>query len=88
LQYFQLFEEVIPRLHAVINQILEDAKSCQEKKVDAEKVEKYATKLLEADKFLIDKLYIVQVASVEGWKLANQVKFNMAGTKDFTKMTR
>jgi len=45
-------------------------------------VEGYKKKLLEADKFIIERLYIVQLASVEGWKLANQVRFNREGEKE------
>lgn len=47
--------------------------------LDKATIEKLSGKLLEADKFLIDKLYLVQIASVQGWKLANQVKFNLEG---------
>lgn len=82
LQYFQLFEEVIPRMHAVINDMIKEAKNAADKKVDVAKVEKFTEKLLEADKFLIEKLYIVQLASVEGWKLANQVKCNLQGNNN------
>ncbi len=39
----------------------------------------WVKELLEADKFLIDKLFIVQIASAEGWNLANKVNFLESG---------
>lgn len=73
-----MFEEVLPKQHAVINKMLEAAKDAK-KESDKETFLSWAKDLLEADKFLIDKLYIVQIAAQDGWKLANQVKFLEAG---------
>lgn len=66
-------------MHAVINEMKEEIKT--KESITKAEVEKLSNKLLEADKFLIEKLYIVQLASVEGWKFANQVKFNLSGKK-------
>jgi hypothetical protein len=51
------------------------------KKTLEENRESILKRLLEVDGFLIEKLYIVQVASVEGWKFANSVDFYQSGMK-------
>jgi len=66
-------------MHAVINEMKEEIKT--KESITKAEVEKLSNKLLEADKFLIEKLYIVQLASVEGWTFANQVKFNLSSKK-------
>jgi len=65
-------------MHTLINDMLAASKK-KDETTSAEKMKKFAERLLEADKFLIDQLYYVQLASIEGWKLANQVKFNKDG---------
>lgn len=54
----------------------------KEEKKDAkwkEVVSSAIKKLFEVDEPLIKKLYIVQIASVEGWRFANSVDFYQSG---------
>lgn len=80
MQYLKLFEEIIPKIQSLIVEMTEKDEKISPKDA-AIKMADYAKRLLEVDAVLIEKLYIVQVASVEGWRFANDVDFYQSGTK-------
>ena len=68
----------MPRQHAVITKMMEASK-CEKNTAIKSTVNAWVKEFLEADKFLIDKLFIVQIAAAEGWNLANKVNFLESG---------